>query len=161
MNPPKTLADIKPHPKYPFEKLDGCTSVLALFAAGFHGANDVIYAHKAGIRDVTCVDTDQTRIMTMHRLYPSSWQYAISDAFLYAHQAARNHQTWDAVMVDPPTSLTPLALDELETWLALTRRILTLGFIEDDLPDVRAPHGWTPQIIHRNTTARWLVLEAQ
>lgn len=112
---------------FPLRLLPAATSAACFYAAGFLGRNDVIHIADAGLRDVVLIDTDESKLQDMHRIYPEGWAYLPQDAeaaALYFHSQAR---TFDLVIVDPWTGGILRSMQFLHTWLTLANQAVIIG----------------------------------
>lgn len=122
------LSDIKPN-TFPKDLLQDCESGLCLFGAGFYGANDAIHMFKAGMRDVTIMDTDRQKIAAMVKMYPHEWYFLGHDVFDWLESIVdyyKDPYLWDIVVVDPPLSLIHDVCANLDKFLALASKYLVL-----------------------------------
>ena len=124
---------------YPRQALRGHRRALILFAAGFLGRQDAFWVADAGM-DATCVDVDEGKLRLMETLYPPSWAFVESDAFLFAESERALARTWDVVSLDPPTNLFDDCAQELPTWCGLAEHVVILGVGKTTQWTV--PDGW-------------------
>jgi len=156
---PLTLAEVRERADgvYPADLLDGCSTALILFAAGFHGAQDGIFVADKGL-DATCVDIRPQRLHEMAAMYPASWEFFVDDVFDFVEETDR---TWDVVSVDCPTNLFERCADMVGVWCGLAERAVVLGTGEHT--SVTAPAGWRiTQVVRRSSFAGgvyWTVLQ--
>jgi len=108
---------------FPIEVLEGSTTALLLFGAGFLGANDGIFVHDAGLSAVTVVDTDPVKIDEMRPIFPN-WSFERREARTYAYQDA---SPADVVIVDPWTQAMNWVMNETPLWHSLATRYLVIG----------------------------------
>lgn len=133
-----TLDKIRAHsdPRvFPHHLLGGKETALVLFAAGFHGAQDAIWVHDAGLT-ATCVDQDAAKLGEMILAYPEGWEFVCGDAFEYANLTQRK---WDVVTIDCPTNLFGRCADAIDLWCSLAWEAVVLGTGDYD---VAPPDGW-------------------
>jgi hypothetical protein len=142
---------------YPRDLLDNASTALALFAAGFHGQQDVIWMAEAGLH-VTCVDTDGEKLNEMILAYPEGWEYVTGDAFEYATLTQR---TWDIVNIDAPSNLFDRCAELLPLWCLLARKTVVLGC--GTTTELEPPAGWmVADKVHRSNNfggTSWAVVE--
>lgn len=145
---------------YPTRLLEGATSALFLFGAGFLGANDAGHARAAGVR-ATVVDIDRVSIGLMRASYPDDWEFVEADAFSYAKEAIRGGWRWDVVSVDSPTDLFDRAANATPLWCRLARTAVVLGIGRDT--QVETPDGWQVSGYQRRSGYKggvyWAIIE--
>lgn len=124
---------------YPRQALRVARRALVLFAAGFLGRQDAFWIADAGMH-ATCVDMDATKLRLMETLYPPTWQFVESDAFLFAETEHGLARTWDVVSLDPPTNLFDDCASELPLWCALADQTVVMGVGRDT--EWKNPDGW-------------------
>lgn len=122
---------------FPVDVLYGCKNALALFSAGFYGANDVIWMARANIPTV-CVDLDVEKLDAMEDVYPRSWEFVLDDVFRYVKKTKR---TWDLVTADPWTQQFQLVADIVPALCKLSKRAVVVGCGSQTL--IEPPAGWT------------------
>lgn len=145
--------EARPYPAY---LLNGCQTGLAVFSAAFLGWNDVIHFARKGIQ-TTCVDRDGERLAEMEAIYPTDWEFVVSDAWEFADKAAGQELTWDVVTVDPfMGEAAEKVWRTLDAFLCLADRMVTVtvpsGWIR------RPPRGWQHSLFPRARGVSWLVL---
>lgn len=149
---------------YPTDLLPQSRSALLLFCAGFHGRNDGIWIHTAGITDVTGVDHDATRIAETQEIYPG-WKLLTADVYQWTRDPAPR-RTWDTVSVDPQTNQADQCLAWLPEWCNLANQTVILGVMEPQVTQHQlyrlsyphTPDGWyIDRVTRRNDIAHWLV----
>lgn len=112
---------------YPKHLLTECKSALCLFGAGFYGASDGIHMYDADISHVTIVDHDVTKIHDMEAIYPKHWLFDAFDVFEWVeHTVELNLPKWDIVSIDPPTPHIPRCVDQLDVFVSLAKKYVTL-----------------------------------
>lgn len=149
----RVVAQARP---YPAHLLPFGGSALALFAAAFHGQNDVIWFAQAGMT-ATCVDIDADKIADMALTYPIDWDFRCRDAWAFAERARTCGDMWDVVSVDTFTGdAEDRSVDSLELWTSLARSLVTVTVT----PRVkyRIPEGWCAWLHERAPGVSWLVL---
>ena len=147
-------AEIAPAGPYPAEIFDGARSALFLFGAGFLGANDAVYAMRAGVPG-TVVDLDQGKLDEMRPIYPESWTFVCWDAF--ACITGSRTRSWDVVSADPFTGeAADRCLSMLHELAGLARRALTLTITPATPAQIL--DGWEATTMKRTRLADWLVL---
>ncbi len=140
---------------YPAYLLPEHGTGLALFAAGFHGWNDVIHMARKEMT-ITCVDKDAEKLWEMATLYPEPCEYVVEDAWTFAHDAITAGRTWDVVSVDPfMGGAAEMARQSLADWCQLAEKFVTFT-VAIDRP-LWAPPGWTADLYTRNTRVGWMV----
>jgi hypothetical protein len=146
----------RPYPAYLLREGE---TALALFAAGFHGWNDVIHFARNGMTAI-CVDSDADKLWQMSEVYPEGWSFYVDDAWDFAVHRAEHGITYDVVSVDPFSGdAAERAWDTLGLWLSLARRVLTLTVTADADPKVPHVAGWRHHYFPRSEFAAWLVME--
>lgn len=123
-----TLAELRAaaNPEtFPVDLVRGSADGIAFYAAGFLGRNDVI--HLASIPFVVLVDTDETKLMEMHAVYPERWAYHAGNARDFAQKLADDGESFDVVTVDPWSNDTTMVLNDLPLWLSLAKRALVIA----------------------------------
>ena len=156
----KVNRNAQPYPAYLLPK--GGTA-LALFAAGFHGWNDVIHMARKEM-DVTCVDVDGDRLWEMAEIYPNIMTFYVKDAWEFAEEAAAEGRKWDVVSVDPfMGDAAEKAWESIPLWMSIAGEVLTLTvasnteFVHSEGP-VGEGEGWKYSLFPRSSRASWLVL---
>lgn len=137
-----TLDDIRVRAidnSYPVDVLEDCETALVLFAAGFHGAQDGIFIADAGLT-ATCVDVRPERLNDMAAVYPSSWEFVVADAYVYAAECAAAPYKWDVLSIDCPSDAFDRCATMVDTWCDLARRAVILGSGPTTIVD--PPYGW-------------------
>lgn len=141
---------------YPAQYLEACRTGLCLFGAAYLGHNDAVHFYEHGLA-TTVVDTDSERLEAMRDLYPDAWSFVSVDAWEYAHAAAREEVSWDAVSVDCFTGDAELrVLEDLALWASIAREVVTVT-ITDGKRFVTPP-GWASGWHLRSPGVYWLVL---
>ncbi len=148
---------------YPAYLLPAGRTALALFAAGFHGWNDVIHMARKSM-EITCVDVDSDKLWKMAEIYPQPIEYHVEDAWEFAETARAEGRQWDAVSVDPfMGDAAEKAWKSISLWLSLARSVLTVTvpnnaeIVLTEGP-VGAGEGWKYSMFPRSSRASWLVL---
>lgn len=145
-------AQARPYPSY---LLGDKVTALALFAAGFHGWNDVVHFARAGMR-CECVDVDEQKLLEMQAIYPDTFEFTVEDAWRFAEKHVGVDQ-WDVVSVDPFLGdAAEAAWDSLYLWVGLARHLLTLTVTTDT--HLNVPEGWTCSFFPRTSNVAWMVL---
>jgi len=148
------------HPVFPVRVLDGMSSALVVFAAGFYGAQDAIHVADAGLVG-TCVDVDADKLLLMEAMYPEGWEFRVADAFAFARTWRHAHRRWDIVTVDSPTNLFDRCAADVEVWCDLAWRTVVLGTGVETAVEV--PEGWRVSDVVQRSDYRggvfWTVLE--
>lgn len=112
---------------YHVKLLEECSSGLCLFGAGFYGGCDGIHMYDADLIHVTVVDNDDEKMALMESLYPKYWSFDVFDVFEWVeHILELGLPKWDIVSVDPPTALIPTCLAQLDSFLSLSNKYVTL-----------------------------------
>jgi hypothetical protein len=146
---------------YPQDRLAGCRTGLALFAACFLGKQDCVWIADAGIT-ATAVDIDGDQLHAMQPLYPAAWSFEQGDVFEYAARRYAEGATYDLVNLDPPTQLFDETAAAIELWTGLADKVVVIGTRRPDAIEV-TPDGWeeTAWLFRssRNGGAYWVVLE--
>jgi hypothetical protein len=157
LSPPLTLEHLQHEARpYPSNLLPKKGTALGLFAAGFHGWNDIVWFSLAGLQ-TTCVDVDGDKLLEMAAIYPDGWDFHVDDAWDFAEQATQEGRTWDVVSVDPFFGDdAPRAWDALYLWAGLARRLLTVTVKPDT--HLNVPDGWKFSYFPRSGNAAWLVM---
>lgn len=150
------------HPGYPTDLLEGCSSALMLFCAGFYGNSDCIHVTRAGLTDVVAVDTDKNKINAMRGLYPQPWKFVTDDVYEFIPDNI-GHRRYDLVSADPATSDSDRMFTLLPDLCALADRLVILGVMADTLASkpLVPPGDWghTRTIPRNSVSAKWLVLQ--
>ncbi len=141
---------------YPAYLLRAGGTALGLFAAGYHGWNDVIHFARNDMT-ITAVDTDKDKLFEMAEIYPEGNEFVVADAWEFAQEAQVAGRMWDVVSVDPYFDhMAERAWRSRDLWLALARETLTLTVHGEG--DVSVPAGWEGSYFPRNGEVGWLVL---
>jgi hypothetical protein len=156
-----TLAEVRAaavgDESYPIGLLERCDTALMLFAAGFHGRQDAIFAADAGLV-ATCVDVDRKRLQEMAAIYPGSWEFVVADAFEFASESAGS---WDLVSVDCPSGAFDVCAELAPRWCSLARVAVVIGTGRKTI--VAEPYGWQVTDVRRRSDfaggVYWTVLE--
>lgn len=128
-----------------------------MFAAGFHGWNDVVHMARKNMV-VTCVDTNADKLWAMAEIYPQGWEFAVDDAWEWAENAIYAERKFDVVSVDPFFGdAAEKAWETLYLWTTLARNLVTLTVKTDTVLNV--PDGWEASFFPRSSRAAWLVLQ--
>lgn len=156
---PAGLDELRAHGDvYPTEILDGYSTALVLFAAGFYGRQDAIHIADAGLT-ATCVDTNAENLVRMRWIYPDGWTFLALDAYEFAWGAAQAGQTWDVVSVDCPTGAFQDCAEMIDVWGALADHAVVLGTAPR--ASVTPPTGFRHvNAVRRSSVAEWAVFEA-
>lgn len=143
----------RPYPSYLLPKHG---TALALFAAGFHGWNDVVHFARAEMR-IDCVDVDGNKLWEMAELYPGGCAFHVEDAWEFAERAFKAERRWDVVSVDPFLGdAAERAWGDLFLWCGIAKRLVTLTVASDT--HLNVPEGWTASYFPRSSRAAWMVL---
>ncbi len=148
---------------YPAYSLPRGGTALALFAAGFHGWNDVIHMARKDM-EITCVDVDANKLWEMAEIYPQPIAYHVEDAWDFATEAASKGTRWDVVSVDPfMGNAAEKAWESIPLWMSLARELVTVTVASDAefvLSEGPVAEGerWRYSMYPRSSRASWLVL---
>lgn len=147
---------------YPANLLPQGGTALALFAAGFHGWNDVVHMARKEMQ-VTCVDVDSDKLWQMAHIYPDGWEFRVDDAWGWAHECVIRNTTYDVVSVDPFfDDSTQKVWDSIDLWTSIARQLVTLTVYRDT--ELAVPTGWETSYFQRGVgksgnDVGWLVLQ--
>lgn len=145
--------EARPYPAYLLPKHG---TALGLFAAGFHGWNDIIHFARKQMR-VDCVDLDSDKLWEMAALYPSGFAFHAEDAWDFADRALKKGRKWDVVSVDPFLGdAAERAWKDIYLWSGIARNLVTLTVASD--AHLNVPQGWTADFFPRSSSAAWMVL---
>ncbi len=148
---------------YPAYLLPEGGTALALFAAGFHGWNDVIHMARKEM-EITCVDVDYDKLWEMAEIYPNIMTFYVKDAWDFATEAAEQGREWDVVSVDPfMGGAAEKAWESIPLWMSLARETVTVTVAKDaefvlSEGPVAERDRWTYSTFPRSSRASWLVL---
>ncbi len=146
-------ANARPYPAY---LLPVGGTALGLFAAGYHGWNDVVHFARSDMK-ITAVDIDTDKLFEMAEIYPSGCEFVAEDAWEFAEKSRAAGRMWDVVSVDPYfDNDAERAWRSLPLWLSLARETLTLTVHTEG--DVTVPNGWEGSYFPRNGNVGWLVM---
>jgi len=112
---------------FPVEALKGADTACLLFCAAFHGSNDAIFVHDAGIKRALLIDNDYRKLTEMEAAwcsYQPNWDFQTGDAFGFLQRAA---ERFDVVVADPWTGHISRALKMLNVWHRYVDRALIVG----------------------------------
>lgn len=148
---------------FPSTLLTSITDAACFFCAAFYGANDVIYLHRAGVRDLVLVDTDAHKLAAMAALYPGVQKTFADNAFVVAERMRSEGTQFDLVVTDPFTSLTARTIGpEFSSFASITRKMWVAGICGKDLaaldvrPETDSIQRWLDSSGRDAFAATWL-----
>jgi hypothetical protein len=112
---------------FPIAALEKADTACLLFCAGFHGSNDAIFVHDAGINHAVLVDNDFTKLSEMQGAwanYQDDWEFKLDDAYDFVQVAGRRY---DVIVADPWTGHINRAMTMLAVWHRYAARALIIG----------------------------------
>lgn len=120
---------------FPRWALEGCSTAICFFCAGFLGANVESFVQAAGIRAIG-VDNDAEMVERMRPLYPD-FDLVIADAYEHLDALVLQGAKFDLVTVDPPLGQMTRCFDRRHKFKSLARDYLVLGIDHALVPMAR------------------------